>query len=187
MLDAADLRRQLEVNLVGVHAVTRAALPALRRARGRIVNIGSLSGRIALPFYGPYAASKFALEAYTDVLRQELAPAGVYVALVEIGAARSGIWRVALESAEHSVAAAPAALRDAYAPVLASVRRNAARLGAAASPPERVAAAIVRAIEDPRPRPRYRVAYEWQTRALRVLASAPAAVRDRAVRLGSRR
>src|SRR5439155_1545308 len=57
-----DLRRQLEVNVVGLHAVTVAFLPLIRRARGRIVNIGSIAGRIASPFTGPYAASKHAVE-----------------------------------------------------------------------------------------------------------------------------
>lgn len=58
-----ELRKQLEVNLIGQVAVTQAFLPALRRGRGRIVNISSIGGRIALPMVGPYAASKFALEA----------------------------------------------------------------------------------------------------------------------------
>ena len=73
-LPAEELRRQLEVNVVGQLRVTQLAVPALREARGRIVNIGSISGRSALPFLGPYAMSKFALEAMTDSLRIELRP-----------------------------------------------------------------------------------------------------------------
>src|SRR5262245_27461228 len=71
-LPIAELRRQLEVNVVGQLAVTQAMLPLLRRATGRIVNIGSIAGRSALPMTGAYSASKYALEALTDSLRVEL-------------------------------------------------------------------------------------------------------------------
>ena len=73
-----ELRRQLEVNTVGQVAVIQACLPALRANRGRMVNVSSISGRVALPLFGPYAASKFALEALSDALRRELR-AGVAV------------------------------------------------------------------------------------------------------------
>ena len=82
-LDA--LRHQLEVNVVGQIAVTQAFLPSLRKARGRIVNIGSLSGLISSPFTGAYSASKFALEALTDSLRMELRPWKIQVSIVEPG------------------------------------------------------------------------------------------------------
>ncbi len=78
-----ELRHQLEVNVVGQVAVTQAFLPALRRARGRVVLMGSIGGRSALPFLGPYAASKHALEAIADSLRVELRPWGIAVAIVE--------------------------------------------------------------------------------------------------------
>src|SRR5207247_9252963 len=65
------LRKQLEVNVIGLHAVTAAMLPLIRRAKGRIVHIGSISGRIASPFIGPYTASKHAVEALADALRLE--------------------------------------------------------------------------------------------------------------------
>src|SRR5207253_8732343 len=80
-----ELRRQLEVNLVGQLAVTQAFLPGLRPARGRLVFVGSIAGRSALPFLGAYAASKHALEAVADSLRLELAPWGMRVAIVEPG------------------------------------------------------------------------------------------------------
>jgi NAD(P)-dependent dehydrogenase (short-subunit alcohol dehydrogenase family) len=85
-----DLRRQLEVNTVGQIAVTQACLPALRRHRGRIVNVSSISGRVALPLFGPYAASKFAFEALTDSLRRELPE--LKVSLIEPGAIKTPIW-----------------------------------------------------------------------------------------------
>src|SRR5947209_16873980 len=92
LLPLDELRRVLEVNLIGVVAVTQAFLPLLKRARGRIVNISSVSGRVAMPFMGPYAASKFALEAVSDSLRRELLPFGVDVIVVEPGSVQSRIW-----------------------------------------------------------------------------------------------
>jgi NAD(P)-dependent dehydrogenase (short-subunit alcohol dehydrogenase family) len=88
-----QLRRQLEVNLVGHVAVTQALLPNLRSARGRVVNVGSIAGRSALPFLGAYAASKHALEAVTDVLRVELRPFGIAVTVIEPGTIATPIWR----------------------------------------------------------------------------------------------
>src|SRR5712691_5002789 len=84
-LPVSELRRQLEVNVIGQVAVTQAFLPLLRRGQGRIVNMGSLAGRIATPFIGPYHASKFAMEALTDSLRMELRRWGMHVSLIEPG------------------------------------------------------------------------------------------------------
>ena len=88
-----ELRRVLEVNLIGVVAVTQAFLPLLKVSRGRIVNISSVAGRGALPFLGPYAASKFGLEAISDSLRRELSPFGVRVIVIEPGSFKTAIWR----------------------------------------------------------------------------------------------
>ena len=87
-----DLRRQLEVNTIGQIAVTQAFLPLIRKGRGRIVNIGSIGGKMATPFLGPYSASKFAMEALTDSLRQELRPWDIHVAIVEPGSIATPIW-----------------------------------------------------------------------------------------------
>src|SRR5258708_19481752 len=78
-----ELRRVLEVNLVGAVAVTQAFLPLLKASRGRIVNMSSVAGRGALPFLGPYAASKFGLEAVSDSLRRELLPFGVRLVVTQ--------------------------------------------------------------------------------------------------------
>ncbi|HXG61995.1 MAG TPA: SDR family NAD(P)-dependent oxidoreductase, partial [Planctomycetota bacterium] len=80
-----EIRRPFEVNVFGALAVTQAFLPLLRRARGRVVFMSSVSGLVATPFLGPYAASKFALEALGDALRMELSPWGLDVAIVEPG------------------------------------------------------------------------------------------------------
>lgn len=91
-LDLDDIRCQFDVNFFGAISVTQAFLPLLRRARGRIVNMSSSGGLLALPFMGPYAASKFAMEAISDSLRVELKPWGISVSVVEPGAIATPIW-----------------------------------------------------------------------------------------------
>ena len=90
-ITAAELRRQLAVNLVGAMAVTGACLPALRAAQGVVVNISSVSGQAGDPLMGPYNASKFGLEGASEALRQEVRPFGVRVVLKEPGPFRTPI------------------------------------------------------------------------------------------------
>ncbi|HEV2125399.1 MAG TPA: SDR family NAD(P)-dependent oxidoreductase, partial [Chloroflexota bacterium] len=112
LIQLDDLRRQLEVNVIGQVAVTQAFLPLLRHGRGRIVNMGSISGRVAGPFVGPYAASKFAMEALTDSLRLELRPWGVHVAIVEPGVIATPIWEKSLSTAQDMLERLPAERRQ---------------------------------------------------------------------------
>ena len=91
-VDIGALRHQLEVNSIAPVVVTQAFLPLLRRARGRVVNVSSVNGRVASPFSGPYCMSKFALEAFTDCLRQELAEWGMHVASVQPGSIDTAMW-----------------------------------------------------------------------------------------------
>src|SRR4249920_2929488 len=95
-----QLRKQLEVNVIGQIAVTQAFLPVLRRARGRIVNMGSIAGRTTMPFLGPYSMSKFALEAMTTALRLELDTWGIEVSIVEPGAIATPIWEKSSKAAD---------------------------------------------------------------------------------------
>jgi len=97
LLDLETVRAVFDVNVIGLLAVTQALLPMLRAARGRIVNISSVSGRLAVPFLAPYCGSKFAVEAISDCLRRELHPFGVDVVIVEPGVIRTPIWDKALQ------------------------------------------------------------------------------------------
>lgn len=86
-------RAQMETNFIGLVAMTRAVLPYMReQGGGTIIQIGSVSGRFGFPGYGAYAASKFAVEGFSESLRHEMAPYGILVALVEPGAYRTPIW-----------------------------------------------------------------------------------------------
>jgi NAD(P)-dependent dehydrogenase (short-subunit alcohol dehydrogenase family) len=97
----AELRRQLDINVVGPMALTQALLPLLKRARGRVINIGAISAHITVPFYGPIAASKSALASLNDAMRLEFAQYGVNVILIEPGAMTTGIFATSRAARRH--------------------------------------------------------------------------------------
>jgi NAD(P)-dependent dehydrogenase (short-subunit alcohol dehydrogenase family) len=151
-LPVAALREQLEVNVIGVLALTQALLPALRQAGGRIVNVSSVNGRIATSFTGAYAASKFALEALSDALRRELDGA-VDVIVIQPGAFKTDIWDSSRERARTLVQGYPPEAQRYYGRVLA--RLGEVRAPGRAGDPARVARAVGRALTARRPRARY--------------------------------
>jgi NAD(P)-dependent dehydrogenase (short-subunit alcohol dehydrogenase family) len=171
-----ELRDQLEVNVVGQIAVVQAFLPALRRARGRIVLMGSIGGRSALPFLGPYAASKHALEAFADSLRLELRPFGVAVSIVEPGSIDTPIWRKGAERADALRAGFDPERAGLYASAVERFRKVALSRGPGASP-DAVARAVEHALVSSRPRARYLVGRDAHLRAW--LERLPTRVRDR--------
>jgi NAD(P)-dependent dehydrogenase (short-subunit alcohol dehydrogenase family) len=156
-LPLAALRKQLEVNVVGQVAVTQTFLPLLRQAHGRIINIGSVSGLVAAPFLGAYAASKFALEAITDSLRVELRPWGIEVSLIEPGDIQTPIWEKSRAAAEELLHQAPHQAHELYGKAMIRAREAAARAAASAIPAEVVAETVARALTARRPKTRYRV------------------------------
>jgi len=97
LLPIADFRAQMELNVTAHLAVTQAFLPMLKAARGTIINVSSVGGRIATPITGAYAASKFALEGLSDTLRVELAHFGVRVVVIEPASSPTNIWNTSLE------------------------------------------------------------------------------------------
>jgi NAD(P)-dependent dehydrogenase (short-subunit alcohol dehydrogenase family) len=161
-----EFRRQLEVNLTAHVAVTQAMLPSLRAARGRIVFNSSIGGIMAIKMFGAYHASKFALEAVGDVFRQELAPWGIGVSIIEPGSIATPIWERGVSEADALLDRASAeekALYPRYIARYAAVARGAAARGI---PPERVAATIERALTAERPRTRYLVGLDARGQAL---------------------
>lgn len=164
LLPLEALRRQLDVNLVGQIAVTQALLPLVRRARGRIVNVSSVGGRVATPGLGAYSASKFALEAVTDSMRTELHPWGIHVALIEPGAVSTEIWRRGEAEADSMIEGLPESKAALYAPLIDALRRLSAQSQRRAVPPERVTRRIVHALTARRPRTRYVVGADARAR-----------------------
>jgi NAD(P)-dependent dehydrogenase (short-subunit alcohol dehydrogenase family) len=175
----AELRRQLDVNVVGQVAVTQALLPLLRAGRGRIVNVGSISDRIVSPMLGAYAASKFALAAVTDALRLELAPWGIKVILVEPGVVATPIWQTAVAAADRLLADLPEAVDELYGKQIADARTSARRNTSAGISPDEVAKVIVNALTTPRPPIRQLVGTDAHIVSL--IARLPAPLRDRLI------
>lgn len=172
-----QLRRQLEVNLVGQVAVTQALLPNLRSARGRIVNVGSIAGRSSLPFLGAYAASKHALEAVTDALRVELRPFEIAVIIVEPGTIATPIWRKGGERFQQLAAEMPKELGELYGERMAAFRNAAAAAGQRAESADKVAIVVERALTAERPKARYLVGRDARRRS--IVERLPASLRDR--------
>src|SRR3990172_7462174 len=132
-----ELRRQLEVNVSGQIAVTQASLPLLRRGHGRIVNIGSISGKLSTPLMGAYCASKFAMEALTDALRQELRPWGIDVAIVEPGNINTPIWQKGQTYGDEMEKRLPQEALALYRPAINALREAARKFEGAGIPPDR--------------------------------------------------
>jgi len=179
-----DLRRVLEVNVVGAHAVVRAVLPALRRARGRVILMSSVSGRVAMPCVGPYAASKFALEAIGDALRREVRHLGVRVTLVEPGPIDTPIWHKAIEEIEARAAGLSEDLEAAWGSMLAVARHHTEAAAAAAVPPDAVTRVIRRVLAARRPPARVVVGSSLGLGLFRAL---PTPIADRLIARGLRR
>lgn len=172
-----ELRRQLEINVVGQVAVTQAMLPLLRQAKGRIVNVSSIGGRVASPLMGPYNMSKFAIEAMTDVLRQELQGEGLAVVAIQPGAIATPIWATATATADQILAAMPADMVARYGKLIEGVRKFAANGAKNGAPPQLVADAIAHALMAARPHTRYVVGRDAQF-AARFVAPLPDRWRD---------
>ena len=194
-LPIEDFRRQVEVNLTSQVAVTQAMLPLLRhapavpfgrdgpaaaRARGRIVFISSIGGRVAFPFFGAYHAAKFGIEAVGDVFRQELRPWDISVSIVEPGSIDTPIWERGGDEVNAIEARGGGAQRQLYGQALEDFREVTRDTAARGIPPEKVAAAIEHALSAARPRPRYLVGADAKVQA-RLAQVIPTRLFDRIV------
>jgi NAD(P)-dependent dehydrogenase (short-subunit alcohol dehydrogenase family) len=179
-LPIEELRRQLEVNLIGQMAVTQALIPALRKAAGRIVFISSIGGRLSTPFMTPYHASKWAIEATADALRLELKPWGIEVVLVEPGSIDTRIWEKGQAQADEIESGMGDRGRELYGRQIAAAREAARQTAAEGIAPERVAEVVGRALTADRPRTRYLVGRDAKI-AARVRKLLPDRVFDRLV------
>ena len=151
-----DIREQLEVNLFGQLAVTQAFLPLIRRGHGRIVNVGSIGGRLVLPLHGAYSASKFAMEAVSDALRLELRQWGIQVCLVDPGGSRSAIFDKTLDR-DRRDGPGPARPWDRRSTTPRSKRspHSSKKTAADADPADHVAQAVADALTAKKPKTRY--------------------------------
>jgi NAD(P)-dependent dehydrogenase (short-subunit alcohol dehydrogenase family) len=176
VLPIEEWRRQFEVNLFGQLGLTRELLPALLASRGRIVTVGSVGGRYSAPFLGPYSASKFAVRAWMDALRHELAPHGVKAVLIEPGAIDTPIWNKGTSHADTVLGGMSEEQKLRYAGQVAGALKLAAMAERNAIPPQKVADVIARALTARNPRGRYLVGVD--ARAQAVLAATPTRTSD---------
>ena len=177
-VDLDDLRRQLEINTVAPIAVTQAFLPRLRESRGRVVNISSVGGRVAQPFLRPYSASKFALEALSDVLRRELRPWGIHVALIEPGNVKTRIWEKATSQVEDTRARSSPEEMALYGHNIERMDRVIKLADRTGSKPAKVTRAVMHALTAERPKPRYLVGVDARLQVA-LLNGLPTRVADR--------
>ena len=152
-----EWRRMFEVNLFGQIAVTQALLPALIRSKGRVVNISSVGGKIAMAAYGPYAGTKFALEAVSDSLRRELAPLGVRVVVVEPGAVRTEMLGRAMAIAHERASTMTPEQSQRYGGLMYAIAAQAESSARSSLPAEAAAKVIAKAVTALKPRTRYTV------------------------------
>jgi len=178
VLPMNEIRRQFDVNVFGALAVTQAFLPQLRRARGRIVNMGSIAGRIALPFLGPYCMSKSALRAMTHALRLEVDAWGIDVALVEPGAIATPIWKKSNAAADVMQATLQNDTLAHYSRHLEGIRRVIAKAEEQAINADAVARAVEHALTAAHPKTEYLVGNDARMRAA-INAVLPQFLQDR--------
>lgn len=165
-LPLEELRRQLEINVVGQIAVTQAFLPLLRPAKGRIVMMSSISGRVAAPMMGPYSASKFALEALSDALRRELRPWGLEVSVIEPGNIQTPIWSKGVNWGQQMRDNLPEAARQLYGRAIDAIIGYIRTQDGSGLSPDEVAKVVEHALSAPVPRTRYVVGQDAKVAAL---------------------
>lgn len=180
-LSLDEWRMQFEVNLFGHIALTQALLPALLATHGRIATVGSIGGRMSVPYLAPYSASKFAVRAWMDAIRMELAPQGVRAALIEPGAIATPLWEKGTTSALSRIDELPDDVRTRYERHFNGALKTAKMSESHAIPPERVAKAIEHALTARRPKGRYLVGPDAHLQA--VVAAMPTRVYDGVIRM----
>ncbi|WP_059049327.1 SDR family oxidoreductase [Paenibacillus senegalimassiliensis] len=181
MVPLDELRRQIEVSVIGQVAVIQALAPALLASGGRVVNIGSLGGKISMPGFGIYSAAKFAMEAINDSLRREMASSGLKVIMITPGGVSTRMSEQGITTAERLAKLMTPEQHQRHDRLFAAVKAQAEAWASHGISPEKVATVILRAIQDRKPKTRYVVGRDsvLLTRLVRFL---PDRVLDRMLR-----
>ncbi|MBV8637589.1 MAG: SDR family NAD(P)-dependent oxidoreductase [Candidatus Eremiobacteraeota bacterium] len=179
-LPVEALRNQFEVNVIGPIALTQAALPLLRETSGRVVFIGSIASRLSAPFVGPYSASKSALASLADALRQELAPFGISVSLLEFASVKTPIWQKGRDGKDRLIESMPPHALHHYGELVNAIVRQTRREEHEGMEPGVIADTVLDAIQSPRPRERYVIGRKARIQAMAALL--PPRARDALVK-----
>jgi len=165
-----EVRALFEVNTFAPLRMIQACLPFLRIGSGRVINMSSMNGTMALPMIGAYSASKFALEAFSDTLRVELRPWQIPVSLIRPGQVCTSIFAKAREDLDRRSANIPAELKSGYEMMYARASKFNSRGARSSTSPEKVASVVLRALQAKRPRTHYRVGFDaWGMRLAQAL------------------
>ena len=167
--------------LFGHLAVTKELLPGLLESKGRIITVGSIGGRFSAPFLAPYSASKFAIRAWMEALRVELAPHGVQAVLIEPGAIATEIWGKGNQDFDRTMEGAPEAITQRYAGQIAAARPTADFAERNAVSPDVAAKVIAKALTSSHPKGRYLVGKDARMEA--AVSVLPTRALERATRL----
>jgi NAD(P)-dependent dehydrogenase (short-subunit alcohol dehydrogenase family) len=164
LIDVDELRWQFEVNVFGLVQTTQAFLPAIRRGQGgRVVNIGSAGGKVVTPFMAPYNASKFAVEAITDSMRQEMRPWDIYASCVEPGAIKTEIWGKGEDTIDQVAENLGERGTELYGHIIAAFAKKIGKMQDIAAPVDLVSRAVEHALIAKRPKTRYVVGKDART------------------------
>ncbi|MFC6647747.1 SDR family oxidoreductase [Paenibacillus rhizoplanae] len=171
MVPLDEFRRQIEVSVIGQVAVIQALTPALLNSGGRVVNIGSVGGKISMPGFGIYSAAKFAMEAINDSLRREMSSFGIKVIMITPGGVSTGLSEQGITTAERLAKLMTPDQHRRHDRLFDSVKAQAETWAKDGIRPEKVAAVISRAIHDRNPRTRYTAGRDSAllTRLVRIL------------------
>ena len=175
LVPIADIKQLLDVNVLGVLATTKAFIPMLREHKGRLINISSGHGLLAIPDKSVYAASKFALQAISDSLRLELKPFGVSVSYLVVGKVDTAVLGKIEADRAKMIAAADPELANLYSPLLEFFDNEVK--GLPGIPPSEVAKVVAQALTATQPKPRYLIGPG--AKKMKNLARLPSGLRDR--------
>jgi NAD(P)-dependent dehydrogenase (short-subunit alcohol dehydrogenase family) len=155
-----DVRDMFNVNVMGPLLLTQAFLPLLRVAKGRIVTVGSIGGKVANPMMGAYCISKFGLEAFNDALRQEVAPHGIHVSLIEPGPIQTPLLQSSDRQIQETIDSLSMEGKELYGEFIEQMRNYLRGVQGNALQPQAVVDAVEHALESGKPKTRYLVTTE---------------------------
>jgi short-subunit dehydrogenase len=175
MASSEKIKELFNVNVIGLLELTKALLPFIRESKGRIINISSGHGLLALPDKSVYAASKFAVEAITDSLRLELHPFDIYVSSIVVGKVDTAVLEKIIADREKTVAATPPEIVKLYSPLLEYFDQEVK--GIPGIPAVEVSKIVYKALIDNPPQTQYLVGPG--AKKMKNLARLPVRLRDR--------
>lgn len=146
-----EWHKLFDVNVFAPVRLTQKFLPLIRKTKGRVLNVGSISGRISTPFLASYNSSKFALRSFTDTLRREMAPLGVKVVLIEPGPVKTEIWSKSIAHSEDLIKNLSTEMQAVYGEGIEALRSGVLKTVQNAVPVEHVTKAMTSAIESEHP------------------------------------